>query len=141
MWSESGSIRSALWSKLTWSHIKVILHIKNPAAREYYLTETVESNWSARALERQVHAFYYERLLSSRDEKSVIQEIIEKTDHLVKDPFDFIKDPFVLEFLKIPQDTKYLEKDIETAIISHLQEFLLELGNGLKYTAACLYLM
>ena len=59
----------------------------------------------------------------------------EKTDPLLKDPFKFIKDPFVLEFLNIPQDTRYREKDIESAIISHLQEFLLELGNGFSFVA------
>jgi len=90
VWSESGSIRSTMWSKLTWSHIKVILRIEKPEAREYYLNETIESNWSVRALERQVHAFYYERLLSSRDKQPVIQEMKEKTKSLIPKPPIFL---------------------------------------------------
>jgi len=135
VWSDSGSIHSTPWSKLTWSHIKVILRVEKSEVRDYYLEETVASHWSVRALERQIQSFYYERLLSSRDKQPVIQKMIEKTETLDPNPSDFIKDPFVLEFLNIPQETRYYEQDVETAIISHLQEFLLELGNGFSFVA------
>lgn len=135
VWSNSNSIRSTVWSKLTWSHIKVLLRVEKPEAREYYLKEAVAANWSVRTLERQVHAFYYERILSSRDKGKTRRPETDKSSSIALNPSEFIKDPFILEFLKMSHETRIQEQELETAIISHLQEFLLELGTGFSFVA------
>jgi len=128
-------IRDAVRHELTWTHYRLLLSVENEAARNYYLNEAVQSNWSTRALERQINSFYYERLLSSKQKKEVEEEMWIKTSPLAAQPFDFIKDPFVLEFLNLPSNTGYKEKDLETAIINNLQKFLLELGSGFTFVA------
>ena len=119
-----------LCSKLSWSHCRLIMRVDNPKAREYYLKEAAEQNWSVRVLERNIHVLYYERLLASRDKKSALEKetLFEK-----QSPADFIKDPYVLEFLGLPEDPMVSEKEMETAIITKLQKFLLELGKGFSF--------
>jgi predicted nuclease of restriction endonuclease-like (RecB) superfamily len=92
------------------------------------MQEAIAQNWSTRALERQINSFYYERIVSSKKKKSVIAEARKKTKDLPASPEDFIKDPYVLEFLSLPSETGFLGKDLENAIIQKLQHFLLELG-------------
>jgi predicted nuclease of restriction endonuclease-like (RecB) superfamily len=123
-------IRYALRSKLTWTHYRLIMRVENPKAREYYLTEAAEQNWSSRVLERNIHTLYYERLLASQDKKSALEKetLFEK-----QSPADFIKDPYVLEFLGLPEDPMVSEEEMETAIITKLQKFLLELGKGFSF--------
>jgi len=119
-----------LCSKLSWSHCRLIMRVDNPKAREYYLKEAAEQNWSVRVLERNIYVLYYERLLASRDKKSALEKetLFEK-----QSPADFIKDPYVLEFLGLPEDPMVSEKEMETAIITKLQKFLLELGKGFSF--------
>jgi len=102
-------------SQLSWSHYRLIMRVESPIARNYYLTEASEQHWSTRQLQRNINSHYYERLLSSTDKKTV------STNTSVTD--EFIKDPYVLEFLNIPENTTHSEKQIETAIITHLQKF------------------
>jgi predicted nuclease of restriction endonuclease-like (RecB) superfamily len=128
-------IRSTLWSELTWSHYKLLIRVGNEKARGFYGEEAVSSNWSVRALERQINSLYYERLLSSKEKSIVIDEMKEKTNQLSLNPQDFLKDPYVLEFLNLKPDNHYLEKDIEHALISQMQKFLLELGRGFSFVA------
>ena len=117
-------------SKLNWSQNRLIMRVENPKAREYYLYETIAHNLSVRELERNINSFYYERLLSSQQKK----EVIEDSRHLEKQsPADFIKDPYVFEFLNIPQPHIANEKEIEAALIDNLQQFLLELGKGFSF--------
>lgn len=123
-------IRSTLWSELTWSHYKLLIRIENKKARDFYGNEAVKSNWSVRALERQIYSHYYERLLASRDTLPVRKEANQKTKILKDKPEDFIKDPYVLEFLNLPEKSNLREKRLEQALIDHLQTFLLELGRG-----------
>jgi len=120
----------ALRSQLTWTHYRLIMRVENPKAREYYLTEAAEQNWSSRVLERNIHTLYYERLLASQDKKSALtkEAVFEKQSHA-----DFIKDPYVLEFLGLPEDPSVSEAEMETAIITKLQNFLLELGKGFSF--------
>lgn len=120
----------ALRSELSWTHYRLIMRVENPVAREYYMNEAADQNWSSRALERNINSFYYERLLSSRDKKGELagDEAFEKNS-----PADFIKDPYVLEFLGLPENKQNFEKEIESAIISNLQNFLLELGKGFSF--------
>jgi predicted nuclease of restriction endonuclease-like (RecB) superfamily len=116
-------------SLLTWSHYRLIMRVDNPAARMYYLRETTEQSWSTRQLERNINSFYFERLLQSPS-----QEIALQGDSPEKQrPAEFVKDPYVLEFLQIPESPDVSEKELESAIISNLQHFLLELGKGFSF--------
>jgi predicted nuclease of restriction endonuclease-like (RecB) superfamily len=121
-------ILSALRRELTWTHYKSLIRVEKFDARMWYLKEAAEQNWSTRALERQIHSLYYERLLMSRDRAPVIDEMQQKTSPLTATPQDFIKDPYVLECLGIPDSHKFREAELEQAIIGKLQAFMLELG-------------
>jgi len=114
-------------SQLSWSHYRLIMRVESPIVRNYYLTEASEQHWSTRQLQRNINSHYYERLLSSADNKTVAGN----TSKTVAE--EFIKDPYVLEFLNIPENTTYSEEQIETAIITHLQKFLLEMGKGFSF--------
>jgi predicted nuclease of restriction endonuclease-like (RecB) superfamily len=116
--------------ELTWTHYRLIMRVENPKAREYYLNESAEQNWSTRVLDRNIHTLYYERLLSSRDKKSALAK---EAGFEKQNPADFIKDPYVLEFLGLPEDPSVSEAEMETAIITKLQNFLLELGRGFSF--------
>lgn len=125
---------STLWNQLSWSHNHLIMNIDNEAKRTFYLEETIKSNWSVRQLERQINSFYYERLLStSKEHKEEVKNeinLLEKKEKVQ----DFIKDPYVLEFLDI-KDRRFLEKDLESNLLEHISEFLLELGRGFSFVA------
>lgn len=125
----------ALRHNLRWTHYRLILKVENEKAREYYLKEAAEQGWSTRALERQINSFYYERLLASKDKGPVQLEAVENTAKMKEKPEDFMRDPVILEFLGLPGNAGYREKDIEQALITHLQKFLLELGKGFAFVA------
>jgi len=125
----------ALRRELTWTHYRLIMRLDNPSARDYYMREAAEQNWSTRALERQINSLYYERLLTSRNKAPVLEEMQEKTASLAKTPQDFIKDPYVLEFLGMPDSSQFRESDLEQAIIDNLKDFILELGKGFAFVA------
>ena len=133
-------IRSAVRSELTWTHYRLIMRIENPKARSFYEKEAIKSNWGTRALERQIHTFYYERILSSRDHEGVAKEAKEKTTPLSMTLHDFIKDPYVLEFLDVKSDHSLYESDLEQLIMDNLQQFILELGRGFSFVARQKYI-
>ena len=116
-------------ANLTWTNIRMIMRLDNQAEREYYLKESSEQNWSSRLLERHIKTGYYRRLLSTQQKKGV--EIIADVEKY--NPIDFIKDPYVTEFLNIPEDLKGKESLLENALIGNLQKFLLELGKGFSF--------
>ncbi|MFA5269270.1 MAG: PDDEXK nuclease domain-containing protein [Methanoregula sp.] len=122
-------------AELSWSHYRLLMRVENPAARGYYIGESISQNWSVRALERQIDSLYFERLLASRDRDTVVSEAKEVTQPLAKRPEEFIRDPYVLEFLQIPTTTSYLERDLEQSLIDKLQQFLLELGKGFSFVS------
>ena len=124
----------ALRGELTWTHYRLLMRVENEDARAFYEDECVKSNWSTRQLERQINSFFYERLLSSKDKEAVKNEInlLEPQGKL---PKDIIRDPYVLEFLGLPDQHSFAEKDLENALIEHLQNFLLELGRGFSFVA------
>jgi predicted nuclease of restriction endonuclease-like (RecB) superfamily len=111
------------------------MRVDKPDARTWYLKETADQNWSTRTLERQINSLYYERLLMSRDKAAVTEEMQQKTAPLAPAPQDFIKDPYVLEFLGIPDAHPFREAELEQAIIGKLQTFMLELGKGFAFVA------
>lgn len=125
----------ALRDELSWTHYRLLLKVENEVARNFYLTESIAESWSTRALERQINSFYYERIVSSKKKEEVTSEAKKATNALPLLPEDFIKDPYVLEFLNLPSDIRFLEKDLENAIIQKLQQFLLELGKGFSFVA------
>jgi len=126
-------IRHALRDELAWTHYRLIMKVENEVARNFYIDECIKSNWSSRQLERQINTHFYERLLSSQNKEAVAAEI-QKTAPAPQ-PKDFIKNPVVVEFLGIKPSPDLYEKDLETAIINHLQEFLLEMGRGFSFVA------
>ena len=126
-------IRDALRLELSWTHYRLIMRVENEKARAFYVDECVKANWSTRQLERQITTFFYERLLVSKDKDGISKEI-ERTEP--KSEYEkIIKDPYVLEFLGLSADPGFYEKDLESALISNLQKFLLELGRGFSFVA------
>ena len=125
-------IRQTVSSELSWSHYTLLMRIEDEKSRNFYANECKKANWSVRQLKRQIGTFYYERLLASQDEEAVAKE----TELPGKvEPKDIIRDPYVLEFLGLEGNTSFYEKDLEQAIIDHLQKFLLELGRGFSFVA------
>ena len=124
----------ALRSELSWTHYRLLMRVENENARNFYIEEAIKSNWSTRQLERQITTLFYERILSSKNKEKVSQEIY-KLEPKKNRPEDIIKDPYVLEFLGLPENIDFLEKNLEQSIINHLQKFLLELGRGFSFVA------
>ena len=124
---------NALRSQLTWTHYRLLLSVENEQARQWYMDEAIASAWSSRQLERQISTLYYERLLASREQTPVKDEAAELTVSLAAE--NFIKDPYVLEFLDLKDYPSLRESDLEQALIDKLQVFLLELGRGFCFVA------
>lgn len=124
-------IATTVSSQLSWSHYLEIIKIEENAKINFYKNEAINSKWSVRELQRQRDSLLYERLTLSADKEKIL-ELSEKGQTL-KTSRDLIKDPFVLEFLDIKENTDYLESDLEKNIIEHLKDFLLELGKGFTY--------
>lgn len=125
-WDKSYAVRS----QLSWTHYRLIMRVDSPKAREYYFSEASSESWSTRVLERNINSLYYERLLSTQNKREALREQ-EKMEKI--HPVDLIKDPYVLEFLGVDMQSRFSESDIESAIISNLQQFLLELGKGFSF--------
>ena len=126
-------IANTLYSQLNWSQYKLLLRIEDEDKREYYIAETTKNTWSVRQMERQINSQLFERLLLSNDKESVLA--VARNEVIPTNPNEIIKDPMVLEFLGLKRESAYYEKDLEQAIITHLQDFLLELGNGFSFVA------
>jgi predicted nuclease of restriction endonuclease-like (RecB) superfamily len=126
-------IVSALRTQFNWLQYKLLIHIDDTDKREYYELEALHNCWTGRELERQINSGLYERLLLSNDKKSVLE--VARKERLPENPYEVIKDPMFLEFLGLKPQATYYENDLETAIISNLQDFLLELGNGFSFVA------
>jgi len=126
-WSNMNALRS----ELSWTHYRLLLRVENDNAREFYLQEAIDCNWSTRSLERQIHKLYYERMLMSKNAPEVKEEADEKTYQ--QEAKDIIKDPYVLDFLDLKDNSKFRESELEQGIIDKLQDFLLELGKGFAF--------
>ncbi len=126
-------IWSAVRTELSWTHYKALMRIDDKGAREFYMSEAIEGNWSVRQLTREIHTFSYQRYLASGNNRDVVDDTAEKEE--IIDPKDIIKDPYVLEFAGLKPNSSFYEKDLEEALITHLNEFLLELGNGFAFVA------
>ena len=124
---------NALRSELTWTHYRLLLKVENVEARNFYMLEAVDNNWSTRELERQINSLLFERLALSREKNEVLN--IAKRGQEITKPGDLVKDPYVMEFLGLQENKRLLERELEQALIDHLQEFLLELGKGFSFVA------
>lgn len=126
-------IRDALRHELTWTHYRILSRVENELARNFYITEAIDCQWDTRLLQRQVNTLYYERILSSQQRKELREE-----ENAGKKPLqaeDILKDPYILDFLGLKTYPKLSETDLEEALISKLQEFLLELGKSFAFVA------
>jgi predicted nuclease of restriction endonuclease-like (RecB) superfamily len=129
-------IRSMPWSELSWSHLKTLMRVGDEQARRWYAQEAAQQRWSVAALDRQIGTLYYERLLSSQDKAGLQREAQALVGREASaDPRDFIRDPYVLEFLGAQPGASLYEKDLEQGLLDQLQKFLLELGKGFAFVA------
>jgi predicted nuclease of restriction endonuclease-like (RecB) superfamily len=119
--------------ELSWSHYRYLIRIDNQYKRDFYMAESIKNNWAVRQLERQINSQLFERLLISNDKEKVVA--IARGEKEPSDAKEIIKDPMVLEFLGLKRESAYYEKKLESAILTHLQDFLLELGNGFCFIA------
>ncbi len=117
--------------QLSWSHYLKLMRIDNEDERKFYEIESIKNNWSLRELQRQFDSALYERLALSRDKKA-IKELAEK-GQIIENPQDTLKDPYILEFIGLPENEKYSESELEQRIIDKLEQFLLELGKGFTF--------
>ena len=124
-------IATTVSSQLSWSHYLELIKINEEPKREFYIKEAINSNWSVRELQRQINSLLYERLTLSANKEKALE--LSREGQILKTSKDLVKDPFVLEFLDIKENTSYRESDLEKNIIEHLKKFLLELGQGFSF--------
>ena len=122
-----------VWHELSWSHYKLLIRVDDKHARDFYIKETIDGNWSVRQLEREINTFSYQRYLASHGNHDVVDDTAKR--ELPANPKDIIKDPYVLEFAGLKPDSSFYESDLEQALITHLNDFMLELGNGFAFVA------
>ena len=120
--------------KLSWTHYRVLLQVKDEIAREWYENEALKETWSVKTLQRNISSQYYYRILKTQDKTAVEAEMKELTSEY-QAKLEFIKNPVIAEFLGMKEDTSYLESDLEQCIIDNLQKFLMELGKGYAFVA------
>jgi predicted nuclease of restriction endonuclease-like (RecB) superfamily len=126
-------IVNAVRSQLNWTQYRLLARIEDTDKREFYIAESIKNHWTSRQMERQINSLLYERLLLSNDKESVLA--VARGEKQVSEVHEIVKDPMYLEFLGLKRESSYYEKDLEQAIITHLQDFLLEMGNGYSFVA------
>ena len=126
-------IQHAVRAELSWTHYRLLLKVDDVQKRSFYEIECVNNNWSTRELDRQMNSMLFERLALSRDKEGVMT--LATKGQVLQTPSDMVKDPYVLEFLGLPQSERLYEKELESALIDHLQQFILELGKGFSFVA------
>lgn len=124
---------AVLFSRLSWARLIEIIRIDDPLKRAFYEIETFKNNWSVRELKRQINSMLFERVGLSKDKQGVLE--LAKQGQLITQPSELFKDPYVLEFTGLAERPHYVESDLETALLNHLQRFLLELGHGFCFEA------
>ena len=129
-------IWNAVRTELSWTHYRTLLKVENEQARQWYINEAIQQAWSARALERQIGVLYYERLLATQAKQQDIQPVLaegqQKTTELALTAKDYLRDPYIFDFLGLPS-APLQESELEQALIDNLQQFLLELGKGFAF--------
>ncbi len=120
---------------LTWSHYDILFTVGDDEARNWYAHEAFAESWSVRTLRRNIASQYYFRLLQSQNKQTVIDEMKDKTAEFQKDKLEFIKNPVVAEFLELAPNFEFNETKLESSIITHLQNFMMEIGKGFAFVA------
>lgn len=120
---------------LSWTHYRVLIQVHDKSAREWYETEAYSQNWSVRTLQRNVETQYYYRLLSSQNKVVVEKEMNNRTSKFQSDKLEYVKNPFVAEFLGLATSIDLTETELESAILSNIQKFIMELGKGYAFVA------
>ena len=128
-------IMNACVHNLNWTHIRSLLRVTDENARYWYMKEAVDESWSSRTLDRNISTQYYYRLLQTPKKEAVIEEMKQKTAEFQKNQFELIKSPVIAEFLGFKNEDTYLEGDLESSILSHIRDFLMELGRGFAFVA------
>lgn len=118
---------------LPWTHYRELIRVENPEARKWYEQEAIREVWGTRTLHRNIASQYYFRLLRSTNKEKVSDEMHKLTEPMQKDKLEFIKNPVVVEFLGLQQNTDFTETELESSIISHLQKFIMEMGKGFAF--------
>ena len=119
--------------RLSWTHYLILMRIQNEDERDFYEQLAIQENWGKRELSRQYGSSLYERMLIGKGKQQILR--LSKKGRLAEKPADLVKDPYILEFLGIPEQTDFSETELESRLIDHLQEFLLELGTGFAFVA------
>jgi len=122
-------IRDTVRPELSWSHYRLLIRVENENVRMFYLNEAIEQHWSTRKLDRNISTQFFQRIIANQNQNELVNDLEEVAT------LDFIKNPYVLEFLNLPANLIHKEKDVEKAIINHLESFLLELGKGFAFVA------
>ena len=120
---------------LTWTHFRSLLRVPDEDARVWYMSEAAHENWNVRMLDRNISTQYYYRLLQAPKKEAVIAEMKRKNAQISKTQFELVKSPVVAEFLGFKNEDSYLESDLESAILSHIRDFLMEMGRGFAFVA------
>lgn len=120
---------------LTWTHYRELLAVNDAAARQWYMQEAAKEMWSVRTLHRNISSQYYHRLLQSQAKEQVVEEMQQLTAPMQDDKLEFIKNPVVAEFLGLAANSQFTETELESAIITHLQKFIMEMGKGYAFVA------
>lgn len=128
-------IVNACVHNLNWTHFRSLLRVQDEDARVWYMKEAASESWSSRTLDRNIGTQYYYRLLQSPKKKAVIEEMKQKTSAYQKNTFELLKSPVIAEFLGFKNEDTYLESDLESAILSHIRDFLMEMGKGFAFVA------
>lgn len=128
-------IVNACVHNLTWTHFRSLLRVQDEEARLWYMKEAADEGWNYRTLDRNIGTQYYYRLLQAPKKEEVIAEMKQKTNEYQKNNFELLKSPVIAEFLGFKNEDTYLENDLETAILSHIRDFLMELGRGFAFVA------
>ena len=128
-------IVNACVHNLNWTHFRCLLRVTDENARLWYMNEASKEGWSSRTLDRNIGTQYYYRLLQSPKKENVIAEMKEKTKESQKNKFELLKNPIIAEFLGFKNEDSYLENDLESAILTHIRDFLMEMGKGFAFVA------
>lgn len=130
---KSHAARDHFNSNLSWTHFRMLMRVESEHARSFYEIEAVRNQWSSRELERQMNSLLFERLAKSRNRRGVME--LASQGQRITTPADAIKDPYILEFLGLPESNRLIESELEAALVTHLRNFLLELGRGFAFVA------
>ena len=120
---------------LNWTHFRALLRVPDENARMWYMNEAAQEGWSSRTLDRNISTQYYYRLMQSPKKDAVMNEMLQKIAENQRNKFELLKSPIIAEFLGFKNEDSYIESDLESAILTHIRDFLMEMGKGFAFVA------